>query len=302
MCLIVFSCITCPMKTTCPNSDCKSSHIIKDGTFKRSSDSRTIQRYRCRRCGKRFSRATSTLEYRQKKRRVNFPLFKLLSSGVSGRRAAKILGIHQKTVARKLIYLGAKARVRQRGLLQRMKAAPLPEVQFDDLITSHHSKLKPLTVPVAVDARKRLILAVEVGQIPAFGHIAKRSIKKYGARKCEHKQTLHQLFSTLAPLSIQSFRSDEHHRYHRILKDHFPLAKYQQHKSQPATVVGQGEMKKGGFDPIFAINHTLAMLRANINRLFRRTWNTTKDPRRLKDHLDIYVWFHNREMLRINTT
>lgn len=290
------------MNTTCPNFDCKSPYFIKDGTYRRSSDSRTIQRFRCVKCGKRFSRATHTLEYRQKKRRVNFPLLKLLSSGVSGRRAAKILGVHQKTVARKLAYLGAKARLRQRNLLQRMRKESLPEVQFDDLITSHHSKLKPLTVPVAVDAGKRLILAVEVAQIPAFGHIAKKSVKKYGRRKCEHKVALNQLFKELAPLNIQSFKSDEHHNYHPALRRHFPSIKYRQYKSKPATVVGQGEMKKGGFDPIFAINHTLAMLRANINRLFRRTWNTTKDPRRLKDHLDLYVWFHNREMLKLNTT
>jgi hypothetical protein len=42
--------------------------------------------------------------------------------------------------------------------------------------------------------------------------------------------------------------------------------------------------------------NTYAMMRANINRLFRRTWNTTKDPRRLRDHIDLYVWYHNSEL------
>jgi len=61
-------------------------------------------------------------------------------------------------------------------------------------------------------------------------------------------------------------------------------------------VAGQGELKKIGFDPLFSLNHTYAMMRANINRLFRRTWNTTKDPRKLRDHIDLYVWYHNSEL------
>ncbi len=35
------------------------------------------------------------------------------------------------------------------------------------------------------------------------------------------------------------------------------------------------------------------MLRANINRLFRKTWNTTKKVEALIDHLWIYVRYHN---------
>ena len=37
------------------------------------------------------------------------------------------------------------------------------------------------------------------------------------------------------------------------------------------------------------MNDTLAMFRANINRLIRKTWGTTKDPERLMDHLAIVV-------------
>jgi hypothetical protein len=36
------------------------------------------------------------------------------------------------------------------------------------------------------------------------------------------------------------------------------------------------------------------MLRANMNRLFRKTWCTTKTPAGLIDHLSLYVGYHNR--------
>ena len=59
--------------------------------------------------------------------------------------------------------------------------------------------------------------------------------------------------------------------------------------------VGQGELKKTAFDPIFSINHTFAMMRANISRLIRKTWNTTKKVESLINHLHIYVWMHNTQ-------
>jgi hypothetical protein len=35
------------------------------------------------------------------------------------------------------------------------------------------------------------------------------------------------------------------------------------------------------------------MLRANVNRLFRRTWCTTKKAQALVHHLAIYADYHN---------
>jgi hypothetical protein len=40
------------------------------------------------------------------------------------------------------------------------------------------------------------------------------------------------------------------------------------------------------------------MLRANINRLFRRTWCTTKKPECLRQHIAVYVEFHNTVLLK----
>jgi hypothetical protein len=82
-----------------------------------------------------------------------------------------------------------------------------------------------------------------------------------------------------------------------VVREFFPDADYKQYKGEKAMIAGLGELKKNGRDPLFAINHTCAMLRANINRLFRRTWCTTKKPKRLEDHLAIYIAFHNSVLL-----
>jgi hypothetical protein len=57
--------------------------------------------------------------------------------------------------------------------------------------------------------------------------------------------------------------------------------------------VGQGELKRGGFDLLFALNHSCAMVRDNLKRLSRRTWCTTKRPDRLQCLLNLYICAHN---------
>ena len=87
--------------------------------------------------------------------------------------------------------------------------------------------------------------------------------------------------------------SDECSFYKGVVRRHFPQSKYTQYLGKKGCVAGQGELKKGKFDPIFTINHTFAMMRANISRLIRKTWNTTKNIQALEDHISIYIWMHN---------
>jgi len=96
--------------------------------------------------------------------------------------------------------------------------------------------------------------------------------------------------------------SVEHARYPAAIKKHFPKATHRQYKSIRGCVTGQGELKKTQFDPLFSINHTLAMLRAKINRLVRRTWCTTKKNERLEDHMALYVDYHNRILIHSPAT
>ena len=281
------------MKKNCPI--CESTQISKDGKYRRSNDSRIIQRLRCKCCGKRFSHATGTLEFRHKKRRISPLLFKLFASGVSQRRAAQILGVHRVTVARKFKYLAQKSRKKNETLQCRAQ-----NIQFDDLITKENSKLKPLSVSLAVDSDTRYILSAEVSKIRAFGHLSKKGRSKYPERGNEHKAGLERMFKKLLSCVDEraSIRSDEHRFYPEFVARYFPKSSYQQFKSERACIVGQGELKRPRLDPLFCINHTCAMLRANINRLFRKTWCTTKDPRRLKDHLDIFICFYNFDYLK----
>jgi transposase-like protein len=287
------------MKRTCPNLICASPEFfVRDGSFRRKEDSKVIQRFRCKNCGTRFSSATFSECYRQKRRRVNMPLLKFLSSGLSMRRSAILLEVNHKTVARKLPLLAKKCRRLNDKFLEKMKGR-IHNIQIDDLVTKENSKLKPLSVSIAVDEDRRTILALEVSQIPAFGHLSKVALRKYGKRKDEHFEGLTRLFQRISPVVSAEvlIKSDEHQRYPGFISAYLPKAQHLAFKSERGCVAGQGELKKVQFDPLFIVNHTCALLRANVNRLIRKTWCTTKDPQRLKDHLDIFMYFYNQHLL-----
>jgi hypothetical protein len=231
---------------------------------------------------------------------MNVRVFRLYCSGVSQRRIARLLSMNRKTVVRKIRYLAQLERERQEEFLElNYKTNPLKTIQFDDLETSEHTKCKPVSVTLAVDPETRAFLKFQVASMPAKGLLAKISREKYGKRKDERPEKWDVFMKELLPFVTPDceWTSDENPHYPRHLKKHHPLSTHIQIKGGRGAITGQGELKKLKFDPLFALNHTCAMLRANMNRLFRRTWCTTKTQQGLIDHLTLYMSYHNRVLI-----
>ena len=276
--------------------------IVHFGSFLRKRDGQSLQRYLCKSCQRTFSSASPHPCYRQKKRDLNPVLFQLFNSGVSQRRLARVLKINRKTVVRKYLFLGLWA---ERALeLHRSLQEPALEVEFDDLETFEHSKLKPLSVTVAVESKTRRMLGFRVAQMPAKGLLVQKALKKYGVRKDHRKRLREELFKELQehihPKAV--IKSDENPHYPSTVRRYFPKATHKTYPGRRGCVVGQGELKAGGYDPLFSLNHSLAMMRANINRLFRRTWNTTKKKERLSIAVSLYALYHNLELIKNPST
>ena len=296
------------MKPNCPGLKCNSrklpgpdsEHIVRFGTFFRKSDSRYIRRYRCLVCKRTFSRSTLLPSYRQKARRITHPLDGMLYSGVSQRRSALLLGVARSTVERRVRYLAIRAASANQKHLKHYTQNPAIEIQFDDLETHEHTKCKPLSVALAVEAKSRKILGFQVSRMPAKGRLSKISLKRYGRRRDERPIGWNALLASLKPLVSEGaiITTDDNPHYPKVVKRHFPKALHKTIKGGRGSSTGQGELKKLKFDPIFSLNHTCAMLRANLNRLFRKTWCTTKKIQGLVNHLLIYVAFHNRRLTK----
>ncbi|MBX2987215.1 MAG: IS1 family transposase [Bdellovibrionaceae bacterium] len=284
-----------PFLPLCP-SGCRN-HVVRRGLYTRSSDKKTIQRFLCRSCKKSFSSATFEPCFRQKRRDINPHLFRLLTGGFSQRRSALDLQINRKTVVRKFIFLGLWAAKLSSALNQ--NHPPAETIEFDDLETSEHTKCKPLSVTLAVEFHSRRILGFRVAQMPAKGLLSHLAKKKYGPRPDERTKKRKELFqeikSLVAPTAL--IKSDENPHYAPDVSKHFQGCHHQRFKGKRGCVTGQGELKKIGFDPLFSLNHTCAMMRANINRLFRRTWCTTKKKERLALHIALYALRHNQDLI-----
>ena len=281
----------------CPLPRGRPARVRSAGVFRRASSGRILRRYFCNDCDRGFSDATLTFEYRQRRRDLNFPLFKALASNVSMRRVAIIHNTNRKTVERRLAYFDRVARHQQRILLDGLPKSD--HVQFDDMETSEHTKLKPLSISLLVGHPLRIVIAYDVAQMPAKGLLAELSRKKYGPRKDLRHIAWRHVLEAAAEVTTPDvvITSDRHTRYPQMIKRYLPHATHVQVKGRKACVAGQGELKRGGFDPIFSLNHTAAMFRANINRLIRRTWCTTKRPDRLLCHISLYVLWHNEMIL-----
>jgi ribosomal protein L13E len=224
-------------------------------------------------------------------------VFELLVSGVSQRRAAKLLRVNRKTIVRKFIFLGLHAK--EYLLLTNREKPKATAVQFDDLETFEHTKCKPLSLTMVVEEGTRRILGFRVSQMPANGLLAAISRKKYGLRPDHRRKGREELFTEVKEFIFPgaTIKSDQNPHYVKDVKKHFPGSVHTTCKGQRGCVTGQGELKAIGHDPIFSLNHTFAMGRANMNRLFRRTWCTTKLAERLSLHFALYAVYHNLNLI-----
>lgn len=274
------------------------SKIFLHGSFYRKSDRKKVLRYFCGLCGKSFSQATRSKSYYQKKRHLNQKIARLLVAGVSQRECARILKINPKTVVRKFIFTG---KIAEEKLVQMNKKFPKAvAIQIDDMETFEHTKCKPLSIMLAVEEKTRRILGYEVSQMPVKGMLVQIALKKYGKRADHRGIGRKNLFKNLKAIVHEGavIKSDENPHYPVDVKRYFPQSDHRTFKGRRGAIVGQGELKKIGFDPIFDLNHTCATLRARMNRLFRRTWCTTKKPDRLSLHLALTAVHHNLNLIK----
>lgn len=292
----------------CPRCAAARPRWVRDGFYFRTDDSKHIQRWQCKDCGKKFSSATFKPTYRQKTRRINCTVRFGFASNMCQRDIAELVGVNVKTVAARLIWQAKLSRAKNKRYIDAFieQHGPIECVQFDDLVTLEHTKCKPLTVPVAIIDGKRVPLGFGVASIPAFGHLAAISRDRYGMRDDDSRAVREEVFEQLTlilPPDVH-FKTDGHNHYPTLIEKHFPQATHTVHKSERGCVVGQGELKKKGFDPLFSVNHSFATMRAKINRLNRRTWCTTKLPERLADHIDIFidVFCDRLKLLNVSTS
>jgi hypothetical protein len=289
--------------THCPNPGC-ADHLgglrfQRDGSFLRRCDGRRVPRFRCGRCARRFSLQSFRLDWRQRKPHVNVALFGCLISKVTHRQAARVLRIDRKTVHRRLRLWGP--------ALRRFHAAQLVRARrrgglsgffsFDELETFENDRrLQPLTVPVLIHRKTRFLVHLEVAPLPARGGLSPRDRERkerraaaFGRRVSGSAAAVERCLLALkdvhAPLAPVELITDRKRSYPPLVRRMFP------HRA--AFVRESSGAVRNTLNPLFAINHTLAMLRDQVSRLVRRNWGASKRADQLVHHLWIFAAWRN---------
>jgi len=168
-------------------------------------------------------------------------------------------------------------------------------LQFDDLETFENSKCQPVSVTLAVEEKTRRILGFRVAQMSAKGRLTRKSIKNTDTAETSAGKTGAIFFASLQPIVAHDavIKSDSNPYYVRDVKEYFPAAQHLRTLGLRGATTGQGELKKAAYDPLFSLNHTCAMFRANVSRWSEKPGRPRKKKERLQDHLAIYAVYHN---------
>lgn len=288
------------LRPPCPHPACLvGGRVIKRGYFRTKSGAHR-QRFCCRACGSHFSEYSVTPLRGLRKLHLTMRVVSLRSRNMSIRDAARQLGVSPGFVERRIPRLGELARTE----LEKLRTAyvrrhgPLTEVQLDEMETYEHTRLKPLSVSISVTPR-RFIVAVAVAPIPAKGPLAAMSRAKYGNRPDGSREAFERVARTAARMARRDVTlvTDRKRLYAVALRRVMPGARHTAVKSRSSAVAGTADMKDRGFDRMFALNQTCAMVRSQLSRLNRRTWKGTKVAARAMDDLCVYAWWHNMRIM-----
>lgn len=288
----------CP-HPTCHGHTSRPFRYIDWGSFRRACDGRVVPRFRCLECGRTFSTQTFRLDWRLQRPRLHLDLWAHLISKVTHRQAARMLNCTRKSIAHRLDLLGEHCRAfhthqlerlaRQRGLAGRF--------QLDELETyEHNRRLQPLTVPVLIHCPSYFVVDLAVAPLPCRGRLSARNRERkiareglYGTRRSGSRRAVEACLQTLAaarrPAGRIELETDCKHEYVRSVQRLLGA-------DTPHQRTSSKEPRDYG-SPLFAINHTLAMLRDGVSRLVRRTWAASKQSLQLGRHLWIWVCWRN---------
>ena len=215
------------------------------------------------------------------------------------RQSARLRGSSRKTIAHRLELLGRFGAEFHRHCLDcaRLRGPLEGTFQLDELETFETDRrLQPVTVPVLIERRTYFVLHTAVAPLPARGGLSPRHREqkesreqRFGKRRSGSTRVVRESFAVLWRVAGRknnvTVQTDRKGSYASILKRMFGGRLTHQKISS--------KEPRGYSNPLFPINHTLAMMRDGLSRLVRRTWAAAKLRERLAWHLWIWVLWRN---------
>jgi transposase-like protein len=279
----------CPSKVCANHEKPAAGFFVKRGYYKTKWNGQPVPRYRCRDCGRYFSSHSLKETFGQHRPDLNRMVLRLYASGISQRRMAIVLGVNLKTIVRKFRFLGKLARKEHE---RRIASGEFKtrHVQFDEMETFEHTRMKPVSVALAVRVKTGEILAVECAPMAYKGPLAAQARDKYGPREDQTGVAIKKALVTVGLCSALglALTTDADPRYLNQVRQELPSATHRSIKRRFAK-----KDRRNAEDHLFTLNYTAAKIRNDLSRMGRKTWVTTKKIACLQAHLDLYVAFNN---------
>ncbi len=204
------------------------------------------------------------------------------------------LAVDRKTIVRKFLFMAAQAR-----LIHDAKLASgvwkVESIQFDEVETFEHTRLKPLSIALAVDEKSGDLLAVSVSPFAAKGKMAAFALQKYGFRPDRREAGRKDVLEQIQKLEPKVITTDFHPAYPKLIRKiltktlHEKARRVKQNRN-----FFHKNRRRNTKDKLFRLNFCAAKIRHDLSRMGRKVWVTTKKLERLQAHLDLYFAFHNQ--------
>ena len=293
----------CPYPSCPRNEDTQPKFYVRWGRYRAHCRAHPVPRFRCRSCGRTFSRQTFRMDYRDHRPDLNARLFELIASGIGIRQSSRLLRLSLRCTELKL----RKIARHLRRLNVNLRNTLFGEVSFhfDELETYEGQRnTRPLTVPLLIESTNRFIVWSESAPIRPRGKMTEkrrkaviRSENRQGIRKDLSRRAIQRTLARGADLadgvSKVVLSTDEKSSYPGLAAEAFG-AKRLEHRQTNSKLV------RASWNPLFAINQEEAVLRDLSGRLRRQSWLGSKMRRYLDLGLQVHAAYRNFVRARFN--
>lgn len=290
----------------CPNPECAyhrdppANFYTRRGSYRPACRTEDVPRFRCRGCGRYFSRQTFRHDYRDRRPECNERLFELLISGVGLRQSGRVLHLDVHAVQKKARKIGRTCSELHRSLCRSLPAGGT--YVLDEEETYEAASIRPLTMPVLIERESWFVVSTDVGPIR---RIAAKGTRRRRLQESDERRngkrpdcsaacvrTVLERLRELTPEGPIVLWTDLKPSYVRIARSVFG-ERVEHHRVSSRLV-------RTTFNPLFPINTTLAMTRDNCGRLRRQSWLVTKRAKYLQLHATVFAVYRNYVRRRFN--
>ncbi len=280
----------------CPHIDCEA-HLepacytrffVCKGFYRPKCRAHPVPRFRCRRCGRGFSRQTFRMDYCDNKPHLNVLLFKLLASGLGLRQTGRVLVLSRRCVELKARKVSKHLRLLNRNLTRQFPCGS--RFMVDELETFEGIRATlPVAVPFLIESRSLFVVATDVATLRPRGPMTpsrRRAIasaqRQFGPRQDRSRSALQRVFRRLRYLTQDLPHVEVHTDAKLVYRGLIERCLSGRERHVVTAVADAAETKV-----LQPINTLHGIARDLVGRLRRKSWLVSKQRRflRLQPHL-----------------